>query len=974
MINQTTPILIELLRLDLDSNTNETITISGKEARKLKKQAEKDLAKNHATNPRVLRYPVKQTGLYRLKKVVDVSNLEVQRTKSDTLVVSCPSARIEGASKDKCRGELSDVHFHVEGTPPLKVRYSKKVNKEDKSDVFLTVHPMDFESPLLQQQNLDSLVKIDGARPDITWAARHLVKVPINETLATRGHWEYSIDELHDAVGNVVHYSEHRSGQLTAASSPHQVIKVHDPPAVLLEGCSTQQPLKIAKGDSTSLPIWLNPSRRQEMAPLPHRISYTFIPGSNDDIEVEQIVQTQAITLKQGERGPRIQEPGLYSLTSVSNQFCTGQVMEPSSCLLLNAPEPEIAITSEAIPHQCAGNSIGLRLNLDMIGTPPFHISYTSRRNGAGISSHVEKIDSLRTQLEFKPRNSGRYTYEFLGISDAVYEDISLKPKSLIFETDVKPTAWGRFAQQAPNLEACVDEQASLEVILTGEAPYILEYDIVHGGKRKRYKETGIATISFLITTPKLNKGGQHTLSLTSVTDASGCKIFLEEEANIHVRHQRPGAAFGLVEGQRSLLILQGKKALLPLRLSGEPPYSITYSRLNQHETFRRTLRNVNDVLEVDSEDVYRLEEVRDSFCPGTIETAANQFEVRWIPRPSLRVVENNSVVKSDQVLEKLAVCQGDQDSVELAFTGNAPYHLEYDVRSDPDLGSVSVHHRVEDVALHGTSIRMDTSQAGWNEYTFSKLGDRSYDPASGSFNPISLKQRIHARPSAKFTNTGKIYSYCKEQTSIKDVVPISIIGQPPFALELGIRHHSSTAPEIVNIPNIHANNYDFHIPHRALSLGSHSLTIRKIRDGNGCESNLEPRGSVVRVNVVDVPTISPLETHADYCVGDRISFNLAGTPPFNVFYEFNGIEKKASSTSTTFRRLAEKPGNFTVTGVSDKASGDNCQARSLITKVIRPLPSVRISSGKVSEVDIHEGGEAELLFEFEGTPPFEFT
>jgi nucleoporin POM152 len=32
------------------------------------------------------------------------------------------------------------------------------------------------------------------------------------------------------------------------------------------------------------------------------------------------------------------------------------------------------------------------------------------------------------------------------------------------------------------------------------------------------------------------------------------------------------------------------------------------------------------------------------------------------------------------------------------------------------------------------------------------------------------------------------------------------------------------------------------------------------------------------------------------------------------------------------------------------------------------------MSHGRESYVDIHEGGETELLFEFTGTPPFEFT
>lgn len=37
-------------------------------------------------------------------------------------------------------------------------------------------------------------------------------------------------------------------------------------------------------------------------------------------------------------------------------------------------------------------------------------------------------------------------------------------------------------------------------------------------------------------------------------------------------------------------------------------------------------------------------------------------------------------------------------------------------------------------------------------------------------------------------------------------------------------------------------------------------------------------------------------------------------------------------------------------------------------------MPSVKVSHGKSVEVDIHEGGEAEILFEFWGSPPFEFT
>src|SRR2546429_4141178 len=75
-INQTNPILIEVVRIDLDTNQNETISIPPKQIKELKKKADKLLPKNDITSPRFLNFEVKRTGVYRLHKVVDESKLE----------------------------------------------------------------------------------------------------------------------------------------------------------------------------------------------------------------------------------------------------------------------------------------------------------------------------------------------------------------------------------------------------------------------------------------------------------------------------------------------------------------------------------------------------------------------------------------------------------------------------------------------------------------------------------------------------------------------------------------------------------------------------------------------------------------------------------------------------------------------------------------------------------------------------------
>ena len=978
LINQTNPILIELLRIDLDTNANETITISSKEAKKLKRQADKGLSKNDASAPRTLKIPVYNTGLYRLRRVVDESNLEVQRRVSDTLVVRCPSASVKVVPQDKCMGQLSDFYFQVDATPPLKIRYTKTINSEPSSHVFLTIHPENLDSPLSRQPTSGALVKLDLRQgTDVSWARSQQIQVPINETLGKSGTWEYSIDEVHDACGNVAKFPKQGSTAQRPTKSSHlgQTFIVHEPPKASLKACSLEHPLRVAKGKSKILPI--DVSSQREDRSVGNHIVYSYVPQSGNSAEEDQaLVRQEDISLKAGEDGPLISDPGVYTLKSIYTDFCVGEIREPSSCMLLNPPEPDLAITSETIPDKCAGNFIGLLVDLDLIGTPPFEITYNVRRRGGGLQSRVTRVTQMRTQLELRPSDAGLYTYEFVDITDSIYGTRSLKHKNLKLEQDVRPPASARIVAQTPQRLACIQESAHFDIHLGGEATWTLEYDLLHGKKRQKFKIEGIQQSEYQISTEPLTEGGEYLLSLTSVTDDSGCRVLLEDDARIQVRHHKPEAAFGELYGKRTIMVLEGNKVNLPLKLTGDPPWTVAYQRLHESKpvVFQANLYFPNEDIQVDKPGVYEIIGVRDNECTGTIDPSTNQFEVLSIERPTVQVVNAPGIESMGAKLTKAAVCEGDQDAMELSFTGNPPYHVKYEVHVKPKRGSASVSRREETAGLNAASIRMETSQAGSVEYKFTELGDQLYEHDRRKFSPLSVQQTIHSRPSAVFNSIGKTYSYCREQEAGDEVIPISLVGTPPFSIEIGIRHHATTKPEIVSIPNIDAHTYNFQIPHRLLSLGSHGVTIRKVQDANGCQRAMEFNGPSVQVNVVDIPSISPLEATTDYCVGDRISYTLSGTPPFNVFYVFNGVERKAAASTTNFRRIAETPGDFTITGVSDKVSTDACKARLSITKVIHELPSVRISRGRTSEVDIHEGGEADLLFEFGGTPPFEFT
>lgn len=989
-LNETVPTLIQLLRLDFDTNAKEVIEIKSKEVQKLMKQSAKKHQKDK-TKSLVLEYTVKKPGLYRLHKVLDISNLEVQRHMSDTFVVECPSAVVQKSSPDRCVGDLSDLTVIVKGTPPMKIVYSRTINQKDQSFHFQSIQPQNLISPLLGAAASSTLESVH--EEDVSWGRSYSIEVRLNESMTPSGKWLYSIDEIHDATGNVANFSargEDGEHLYPKGTQLEHTVDVHERPEVRFKGCDTHNPLKVAIGASAALPVEFG-SPGNDLYNTKYTVAWQFssidkLTASGDhgeDMVIEQFIS------KNSRQKPVIHRAGLYTLKTVSNQFCDGEIMEPASCLLLNPPEPNLSITSKDIYDKCAGNSIGLLVDLDLIGTPPFVVHYEIIQNKQR-KSHKVRVDGSRHQLELKPTDAGHFTYRFTSIDDHIYGAHPLSGEALTLEQDVKPPASAYLIKNAGKTMSCIEESVQVDVVLQGEPPFALEYELVHNGKRKKYKVPGIAKDVFTISTEPLAQGGDYTLALVSVQDKMGCKIFLSDEMKIAVRQQRPKASFGVLDGKRKVMALEGETIRLPLRLEGISPWHISYRKVNDSSDRSTRIRkeSTNDILQVDQCGVYELFDVSDSDCPGSIDHAASTFEVDWIARPKINIPDNAGLTLVDDKYWKREVCEGDVDAVEINLVGklllfltfstqlmrvlgSPPYHIEYQHRYKPEHGSTSFTKKTIDVALGIASIPMDTTNAGLHMYAFSELSDNFYghDPRSRE---LLVQQMVNPKPSATFLKPGHSYTYCKAEEAGDEVISISLKGVPPFYLEIDIKHQSSSRPETVKIANVEINRYEFRIPHHVLSLGIHHVSVRKVRDARGCQQKTEFGAPHVQVQVFDVPTIYPLEARSDYCVGERISYTLSGTPPFEIYYNFGGVQRKAKSSTTNFRRIAEKPGKFTITAISDKAS--ECRASVDLTKTIHEMPSVKISKGRQTQVDIHEGGEAEILFEFWGTPPFEFT
>ena len=978
--------MIELVRYDLNTHQNETITISKKELKKVKKRAPKSLTATGLSDVRQLDYSVKNTGLYRLQKVVDGSKLEVQRRMSDALVVQCPSASIQFAEQVKCKGDLSDFYLLVQGTAPFKVKYSKIVNQEDRGHVVLSIHSENPMSPLVQQDNMSKRIASTSLVTNISWARHQSIRVSLNESLGIDGVWQYFIDEVYDALGNSMNYSRVCDSKVMQEcrgnSYQEQRFRVHERPKIAIDGYNSQNPLMAPKGKSASLPFRIDLKGSQSFEAHSLTVSYLFTPMT--DLLPNQEHSKKATLNKLSLRSSGsidLSEAGLYTVKSINTKYCTGEVLEPSSCMLVNPPQPNLKISAENISDMCAGSSIGLLVDLEMIGTPPFRISYTIRRTGSSETVYHD-ISRYQDQLKLTPSEAGHYMYEFSTISDDVYKS----PRKLIdgklnLEQDVKPLASAKLLSSSPR-SACLEQVVKLDIIFSGVAPWNLEYEVLHNGHRQKYNVGTIHENQYELSTDKLMEGGDYFVILNSISDKSRCKVLLEQEAKIEVSLQKPKASFGHLGGKREISALEGKMTSLPVRLQGTAPWTVEYRNLNEvrdmsneTKTTKVTLFSKNDQIEASVNGVYEIVSINDANCPGVIELSTNKFEVRWIPKPVMTIAKSSFLEYNGQKYIKKDVCEDDEDSIDLFFTGTAPYTVQYNENFISSLGSPSRKHQRRLVSgLNSASFKMDTSKAGQYEYEFSRLGDSLYSQAAREQAFLTIRQHVHSKPSARFTDNGKTYKYCKEDNEDDEIIPINLTGIPPFRLEIEIRHHTAAKLEVVHIPHIEATQYSFHMPHRVLALGTHIVTIRKVEDFQGCYQKLEVDAPHVQVSVADIPSISPLEAHTDYCVGDRISFTLSGVPPFNIFYKFQDLDRKAAISTTTFRRIAEKPGEFKIIGISDQRSTDTCKARLEITRIIHEMPSVRVSKGRIASVDLHEGGETEILFEFGGIPPFEFT
>ncbi|KAJ1813013.1 hypothetical protein LPJ56_005308, partial [Coemansia sp. RSA 2599] len=236
---------------------------------------------------------------------------------------------------------------------------------------------------------------------------------------------------------------------------------------------------------------------------------------------------------------------------------------------------------------------------------------------------------------------------------------------------------------------------------------------------------------------------------------------------------------------------------------------------------------------------------------------------------------------------------------------------------------------------------------------------------------------------------------------SIRDKLPVFRIefekdGSAPFHAWIEV-FPASGPSEVIEIPDIKGYSQAVSLPDRIASqIGRYHMRLVKIRDSRGCERQLVDPSEVglgrssdksgkaiaggIEIEYIEAPSARPSSSSPaanpsrNVCLGDILAFDLQGLNSWNVEYIYNGARRSTSANKRLFRRIADEPGNFTLTRICHRSANDCCSDFEDLSYTVREIPRVRVSGGKNVYQDIIEGDMVDIRLDLVGTPPFTFT
>jgi len=227
-------------------------------------EEESDAATSLQKTQSLVHIRLSKPGTMRLDRVLDHSNVAARLVHPvEVTVVPCPTAQYtDDALQDvHCAGDTSDVGLTIDirGVPPLSLRWSKDVN--GMKEYFLVEGIEDGSHSHIAQD-------MAGAR------IPQKLHVPLSLTLDALGKHTYTLENVIDGMGNIVHLNDgSHETQITRSLS------VLRRPTVSFEACGPGTPISLLIGSEAPVTLKVGDS---DALDGPWDIGVRFDPASGD--------------------------------------------------------------------------------------------------------------------------------------------------------------------------------------------------------------------------------------------------------------------------------------------------------------------------------------------------------------------------------------------------------------------------------------------------------------------------------------------------------------------------------------------------------------------------------------------------------------------------------------------------------------------------------------------------------------------
>ncbi|KAJ3287607.1 hypothetical protein HDU79_005558 [Rhizoclosmatium sp. JEL0117] len=798
------------------------------------------------------------------------------------------------------------INLQIKGTPPYTIDYeaitldgkvkqfsnvsiASPAGSENKRGVAL--YPIVVTSPGLyrltglrdstgmQGRVLDSLTEI-SACPDASW----LVADPAHRTIDKCVDEEYGFSVKVKAAGPVQVFYSRKVG------SEDVVMRLETNPGDDANNESTDIARRIWTGDETVTEKLRE--KIQAIKPKTTTISAMFKP------ETPGAYFFKLLYVMDGQNNtvvfPDPNSPPLATSTLTGN-IVSAADRKPDIFVIDTHSHPSIRFTkSEAakIRALVPGSSVkeGIATNLPIIienaGSPPytFKFSHSESLENAQANKYTKTWTQISDSAHFNIPATLPGIYTLHSVEDTHCKGTVGTP----FENIVHQTFPPTISISAEAIEqSCVGTIGALvNVSLTGDAPFWIDYDEVYKGVRTRRTAKVNKLRDSLSFKPVLP--GTYVYEFQEVGDATYTEgIPIDNVSITQIIHPQSEARF---TNPQKLTRCIGDSATLPVTLSGSGPWKLTYEIIFETHKERVTLDRVEKShLEIETPKfaaagsyVVDLIEITDANgCSWLLETPDVGIEV-LAQRPS-------GAFTCPKVVNLL---EGDSVVIPIGLTGRQPFNVKYVKKENP--GQV--------FELKGLTDRDSVRVNAAGTYEISEVSDMY---CAGTARPVECQVKTIPRPrleiSAKEYETSSPEGVLVRQSicqGVDDGFEVLASGKAPFAisytidatdLATGQTHRLATKqdtsggrvariPLLTDTPNTYT--YSF----------THITDDNYKKPNNGAKAPLKLRQTILsRPNAVFVDG----REKVFQCLGDNpedtnsaVSIKLQGTAPFSLTLE----------------------------------------------------------------------------------------